>query len=81
MSDNQRSFGSADAAGGRLERLKQQERVWFSWVCRLHDVHSGSQSPHSAAVLSVAQRRWAEVRQAIEREDQQSDRPSTNPTS
>jgi len=55
---------------GRLERLHQQERVWFAWVCRLHDVHSGSDSPHSAAVLAIAQRRWAEARQALQRETQ-----------
>jgi len=63
-----------DPTGGRLERLQQQERVWFAWVCRLHDVHSDSRSPQSAAVLSVAQRRWAEARRALLRESQQTDR-------
>ena len=55
-------------AGARLEQLQQQERVWFAWVCRLHDVHFGGESPHSAAVLAIAKRRWAESRQALERE-------------
>ena len=67
MVDSQQ-FSGADRADGRLEQLQQQERVWFSWVCRLHDVHVGTQSPHSAAVLSVARRRWAEAKEALERE-------------
>jgi hypothetical protein len=58
-------------ASTRLEHLQQQERVWFAWVCRLHDVHSGSQSAHSAAVLAVARRRWAEARGALECEVRQ----------
>ncbi len=53
---------------GRFEELEQQERVWFAWVCRLHDVHSGDQSPHSAAVLAIAQRRWTQARLALQRE-------------
>lgn len=61
-----------DQAPGRalLEELQQQERIWFAWVCRLHDVHAGSQSAHSAAVLAIAQRRWAEARGALHREAQ-----------
>jgi hypothetical protein len=59
-----------DRANGRLEQLEQQERVWFAWVCRLHDVHSGTQTQHSAAVLEVARRRWSEVRSALARETQ-----------
>jgi hypothetical protein len=55
-------------AGPRLEQLQQQERVWFAWVCRLHDVHSSGESAHSAAVLAIAKRRWAESRRALERE-------------
>ena len=51
-----------------LEELQQQERIWFAWVCRLHDVHAGSQSTHSAAVLGIAQRRWAQARHALDRE-------------
>ena len=54
----------------RLEWLQQQERVWFGWVCRLHDVHSGSETPNSGTVLAIAQRRWADARQALEREAQ-----------
>jgi hypothetical protein len=68
-------------AKARLEHLRQQERVWFAWVCRLHDVHSGAGSPHSAAVLAVAQRRWAEARRALQREAQQrlAERPQRPP--
>jgi hypothetical protein len=51
-----------------FEELQQQERIWFGWVCRLHDVHAGSQSVHSGAVLAIAQRRWAEARRALDRE-------------
>lgn len=51
-----------------LEQLQRRERVWFAWVCRLHDVHSGMQTAHSAAVLAVARRRWAEARRALQRE-------------
>jgi hypothetical protein len=58
------------AAKARLEHLQQQERVWFAWVCRLHDVHSDAENPHSAAVLAVARRRWAEARRALQREAQ-----------
>jgi hypothetical protein len=61
-----------DAPGrALLEELQQQERIWFAWVCRLHDMHAGSQSPHSAAVLGIAQRRWAEARRALDHEEKQ----------
>jgi hypothetical protein len=53
-------------AGARLDHLQQQERIWFAWVCRLHDAHVGNQTPQSAAVLAIAQRRWAEARRALE---------------
>ena len=70
---NHRQISDYDprTASTRLEHLQQQERVWFAWVCRLHDVHSGSQSAHSAAVLAVARRRWAEARGALEHEARQ----------
>jgi hypothetical protein len=55
------------AGGARLDHLQRQERVWFAWVCRLHDLHVGSQTPQSAAVLAIARRRWAEARRALER--------------
>jgi len=55
----------------QLEWLHQQERVWFAWVCRLHDMHSSTQAPHSATVLAIAQRRWTEARRALERAAQQ----------
>jgi hypothetical protein len=69
------------AAKARLEHLQQQERVWFAWVCRLHDVHAG-ESPHSAAVLAVARRRWAEARRALQREARQrfAERPAPKPS-
>jgi hypothetical protein len=69
MLDDQRGPDCAESlTNGRLEQLRQQERIWFAWVCRLHDVHSGVQTGHSAAVLAIAQRRWAEARRALERE-------------
>ena len=67
MSDDQQSIG--DASTGRLEYLRKQERVWFNWVCRLHDVHAGVQTPQSAAILSIAHRRWADARQTLERSE------------
>jgi len=69
--DRQFSELESGAIRARLEHLRQQERVWFSWVCRLHDVHAGAESAHSAAVLAVARRRWAEARRALQREAQQ----------
>jgi hypothetical protein len=54
-------------ASARFEHLRKQERVWFNWVCRLHDVHAGTQTPQSAAILAIARRRWAEARRAVER--------------
>jgi hypothetical protein len=59
--------GSAPA---RFEHLRKQERVWFNWVCRLHDVHAGTQTPQSAAILAIARRRWADARRALERAEQ-----------
>jgi len=55
----------------RLDHLRKQERIWFSWVCRLHDVHDGVQTPQSAAVLAIARRRWADARRALERAEAQ----------
>jgi hypothetical protein len=54
------------SAFARFDQLRKQERVWFNWVCRLHDVHAGTQTPQSAAILAVARRRWAEARHALE---------------
>jgi hypothetical protein len=71
LNDQQFSDFDSGTIKARLEHLRQQERVWFAWVCRLHDVHSGAASPHSAAVLAVAQRRWAEARRALARQAQQ----------
>jgi hypothetical protein len=69
MWDEQPFSDDADVSQAtRLERLQQQERVWFGWVCRLHDVHAGGQTPQSAAVLSVARRRWGEARRALAQE-------------
>ena len=66
----------------RLEWLHQQERVWFAWVCRLHDMQSGTQAPNSATVLAIAQRRWTEARRALQRAAQQqatAERPGRSP--
>ena len=54
-------------ANDRLEWLERQERVWFAWVCRLHDMHSGTPAPHAAPILAIAQRRWTEARRALQR--------------
>ena len=59
----------------RLDHLRKQERIWFSWVCRLHDLHDGAQTPQSAAVLAIARRRWAEARHALERAEAQAAMP------
>jgi hypothetical protein len=66
MFERQGIFDGDSPAGARLDHLEQQERIWFAWVCRLHDAHAGSQTPQSAAVLAIAQRRWAEARRALE---------------
>ena len=66
MRDQQRFSGADDERDG-FEYLRKQERIWFNWVCRLHDVHAGTQSPQSAATLSIARRRWADARRALER--------------
>ena len=59
----------------RLDHLRKQERIWFSWVCRLHDLHDGVQTPQSAAVLAIARRRWADARRALERAEAQAAMP------
>jgi hypothetical protein len=71
LNDHQISEFVPAPSRARLEHLQQQERVWFAWVCRLHDAHNGSQSAHSAAVLAIARRRWAEARSVLEREARQ----------
>jgi hypothetical protein len=69
MSNEQRVLDlDADQSGVGLDRLQQQERIWFGWVCRLHDAHSGVQTAQSAAVLRIARRRWAEARRALRRQ-------------
>jgi hypothetical protein len=70
---DEQQFSKADeeSAEARLERLRKQERIWFSWVCRLHDVHAGAQTPQSAAVLAIARRRWAETRRTLSRAEMQ----------
>jgi hypothetical protein len=65
----------AGAANDRLERLHHQERVWFAWICRLHEVHSETQAAHAAPILAIAQRRWTEARRALERAARQDARP------
>lgn len=74
MWDQQQQPLDQETAGG-LEHLRKQERVWFNWVCRLHDVHAGTQTPQSAAILSIARRRWADARRALERAEQQASPP------
>jgi hypothetical protein len=83
MWDEQRFFElETGTASSRLDWLQQQERVWFAWLCRLHDMHSGAQTPHSAAVLAIAQRRWMEARRALQRtahQKAQDQRPTRSP--
>jgi hypothetical protein len=67
MWDQQQTSGPDERPVTRLEQLRKQERVWFNWVCRLHDVHAGTQTPQSAAILSIARRRWADARRALDR--------------
>jgi hypothetical protein len=75
MWDEQQTTELNEQSAGWLEHLRKQERVWFNWVCRLHDVHAGTQTPQSAAILSVARRRWADARRALERAETQASRP------
>lgn len=70
LNDQQISEFDPGALKARLEHLQQQERVWFAWVCRLHDAHAGDESAHTGAVLAIARRRWGEARRALEREAQ-----------
>jgi hypothetical protein len=74
MWDEQQVALNQEIAAG-LEHLRKQERVWFNWVCRLHDVHAGLQTPQSAAILAVARRRWADARRALERAEGQASAP------
>jgi len=55
----------------RLEQLHQQERVWFAWVCRLHDLQADTQVAHSAPILAIAQRRWIQARRILQRAAQE----------
>jgi len=75
MWDEQQFFEVDDDVGSRREHLRKQERVWFNWLCRLHDVHAGTQTPQSAAILAIARRRWADARRALERAEAQASRP------
>jgi hypothetical protein len=75
MWDEQRFSGANDEVSSRREHLRKQERVWFNWVCRLHDVHAGTQTPQSAAILAIAHRRWADARRALERAETQASGP------
>ena len=68
MSDEPQ-FTATEPASRGTERLQQQEQVWFAWVCRLHELHSRVQTPHSAAVLGIARRRWTEARRELDRAD------------
>jgi hypothetical protein len=70
---------NGDLASRGLEQLRKQERVWFSWVCRLHDVHAGTQTPQSAAILAIARRRWADAQRALARAEAQRPGPATQP--
>jgi len=63
---DEQQFSEIEPAFRRTEHLQQQEQVWFAWVCRLHELHSRLQTPHSAAVLGIARRRWTEARRALE---------------
>jgi len=52
-------------ADQRLAHLREQERMWFSWVTVLHerlgkpDVHKGLD------VLEIAKKRWLDAKQAL----------------
>jgi hypothetical protein len=81
MRDGQQTIELDEKTAGGLEQLRKQERVWFNWVCRLHDVHAGTQTPQSAAILSIARRRWAEARRALERAETRMARPPDVPAS
>jgi hypothetical protein len=59
----------ADPIRLRRELLRQQRTTWFAWVCRLHELNSRMPTPESAAVLAIAQRRWNQARQALQRAD------------
>ena len=74
MWDQQQRTEPNEQSAGGLDHLRKQERVWFNWVCRLHDVHAGTQTPQSAAILSVARRRWADARRALERAETRTSR-------
>lgn len=67
MWGQQRIFEADETAQDGFDHLRKQERIWFNWVCRLHDVYTDSHSPQSAATLSIARRRWADARRALER--------------
>jgi len=71
MLDQRQSFADQAATDG-FDHLRKQERIWFNWVCRLHDVHADTRTPQSAATLSIARRRWADARRALERAEARS---------
>jgi hypothetical protein len=71
MWDQHQTTESNEQSAGWLEHLRKQERVWFNWVCRLHDLQAGTPTPQSAAILSIARRRWADARRALERSEAQ----------
>ena len=71
MWDEQQFSEVEEEASSQIEHLRKQERVWFNWVCRLHDVHAGTQTPQSAAILAIARRRWADARRSLERAEAQ----------
>lgn len=75
MWGEQQFFEMNGEAAKRLDHLRKQERVWFSWVCRLHDVHAGIKTPQSAAILAIARRRWADARRALEHAEAQAMTP------
>ena len=65
----EQQFSVTEPVSRGTEQLQQQEQVWFAWVCRLHELHSRVQTPHSAAVLGVARRRWTEARRKLDHAD------------
>jgi hypothetical protein len=50
-----------------MAQLERRERAWFASVCHLHELNDRLGTPDSAAVLRVAQRRWAAARLALAR--------------
>ena len=60
---------SSDSPGAdqRLARLREQERMWFSWVTVLHERLDKPDMHQSLDVLEIAKKRWLDAKQALHR--------------